>query len=52
VPKGASKKRSDEYELGSAVVDAIASYDLFKVAELLKVSPDRPKSFGNTATRR
>ena len=40
------------YELGSAVVDAVNAYNMPKVAELLNVTPARPKTFGNDADRR
>jgi len=52
IPAGASEARSKEYEQGSSVVDAINIYDMHKVADLLKVTPARPVTFGNTATRR
>ena len=52
VPSSYSSKRSADLELGSVVVDAIDIYDMPRVARLLKVGPDRPKTFGNEATRR
>jgi hypothetical protein len=52
MPKGISEKRQGEYELAGRVFDAIMNYNLHKVAELLEVPPERPKTFGNTATRR
>ncbi|GMI34786.1 hypothetical protein TeGR_g7469 [Tetraparma gracilis] len=52
VPPGVSEKRRGEFELGGKVVDAVAAFDLMKVADLLGVAPERPKTFGNSATRR
>ena len=52
LPKKCSEKRKKELELAGAVLDAIIAYDLFKVAELLEVTPKQPKTFGNDATKR
>jgi len=52
MPEGISEKRRGEYELAGKVFDAIMNFNLHKVAELLEVPPERPKTFGNLATRR
>lgn len=52
LPKGISDKRKGEMEKASLVFEAIMAYDMHKVANLLMVPPERPKTFGNDATRR
>jgi len=52
VPKGYSEKRAKEMENCGRVCDAIMCFDLVKAAELLNVSPPKPKTFGNDATKR
>jgi len=52
IPKGQSEARSKEMEKSSRVLDAIMCYDMVKVANLLEIPPEVPKTFGNDSSKR
>ena len=52
IPASTSERRRKEMERAGLVFEAIIAYNMPKVAELLEVPPERPKTFGNEATRR